>query len=163
MRTLVLMRHAKSDYPAGVADHQRPLADRGRREAVLAGDWLRVNAPEIGAVLCSSAVRTRQTLEQTGIGAPASFLDALYGASPGAMIAEINQVDDGVDTLMVVGHEPTMSEVALNLAGPGSDRDAVERIYLKYPTSAITVLQVPGPWSGLEVGGAEVTSFHVPR
>ena len=65
MRTLVLMRHAKSDYPAGVPDHERPLAPRGTREAGLAGDWLREHAPAIDAVLCSSAVRTRQTLERT--------------------------------------------------------------------------------------------------
>jgi phosphohistidine phosphatase len=163
MRTLVLMRHAKSDYPAGVPDHERPLASRGRREAALAGDWLRDNVPAIDAVLCSSAVRTRQTLERTGLEAPVSFLDVLYGAAPGTMIAEINRVDDGVGTLLVLGHEPTMSDVALGLAGPGSDRDAAEQIYLKYPTSAIAMLRVPGPWAELELSGAELASFHVPR
>ena len=60
--TLVLMRHAKSDYPPGVADHDRPLAPRGIREAGLAGDWLRANTPAIDAVLCSTATRARQTL-----------------------------------------------------------------------------------------------------
>ena len=90
VRTLVLMRHAKSGYPDGVADHARPLAERGEREAALAGDWLRTSAPAIDAVLCSSATRTRQTLERTGVVAPASYLDSLAGASPGAVIAEIN-------------------------------------------------------------------------
>ncbi len=70
MRTLVLLRHAKSDYPGGVADHDRPLAPRGIREAGLAGDWLRAELPAIDAVLCSTATRTRQTLERTGIEAP---------------------------------------------------------------------------------------------
>ena len=93
MRTLVLMRHAKSAYPAGVDDHDRPLADRGEREAALAGDWLRENVPPIDAVLCSSALRTRQTLVfRTGAEAPTSFLDRLYGASPGDVIDEINKV-----------------------------------------------------------------------
>lgn len=163
MRTLVLMRHAKSDYPEGVADHDRPLAGRGIREAALAGDWLRANAPQIDAVLCSSAVRTRQTLERTAIGAPASYLDRLYGASPGEVIDEITKVADDVTALLVVGHEPTTSHLALGLAGPGSDRGAAERIALKYPTSAIAVLQVPGPWAGLHLSGAELVSFHVPR
>lgn len=163
MRTLVLMRHAKSDYPAGVSDHERPLAARGRHEAGLAGQWLRDNAPAIDAILCSSAVRTRQTLKRTGVEAPVSYLDELYGAAPGTMIAEINRVEDGVETLLVVGHEPTISDVALGLAGPGSDRAAAEQIYLKYPTSAIAVLRVPGPWAELELSGAELTSFHVPR
>ena len=66
MRTLLLLRHAKSDYPAGVGDHDRPLAARGIREAGLAGDWLRAAAPPVDAVLCSTATRTRQTLERTG-------------------------------------------------------------------------------------------------
>ncbi len=163
MRTLVLMRHAKSDYPEGVADHQRPLADRGIREGALAGDWLRAHVPAIDAVLCSSATRTRQTLERTGITAPASFLDRIYGASPGEVIDEINKVPDAVATLLVVGHEPTMSHLALGLAGPGSDRDAAEQIARKYPTSAIAVLRVAGPWADLGLSGAELSSFHVPR
>ena len=163
MRTLVLMRHAKSDYPGGVADHERPLAARGIREAALAGDWLRENVPAIEAVLCSSAVRTRQTLERTGVEAPVSYLDRLYDAYPGAVIEEINKVGDDVSTLLVVGHEPTTSHVALGLAGPGSDHGAAEQMSLKYPTSAIAVLQVPGPWAGLQINGAELVSFHVPR
>ncbi len=163
MRNLVLMRHAKSDYPAGVPDHERPLAARGVREAGLAGDWLRENLPGFDAVLCSSAVRTRQTLARTGVEAPVDYLDRLYDAHPGTVIEEINKVADDVTTLLVVGHEPTTSAVALGLAGPGSDRGAAERIALKYPTSAIAVLRVPGTWAGLELSGAELVSFHVPR
>ena len=164
MRTLVLMRHAKSDYPDGVADHQRPLASRGIREAALAGEWLRKNVPNIDTVLCSSAVRTRQTLERTGIAAAVSYSDALYGASPGTMLGEINRVPDGVATLLVVSHEPTVSEMALGLAGaPGSDQQALDGIAMKFPTSGIAVLRVPGTWAGLGLGGAELTSFHVPR
>ena len=72
-RTLLLLRHAKSDYPAGVADHERPLAPRGIREAALAGNWLRAHAPGVDAVLCSTATRTRQTLERTRIEAPTEF------------------------------------------------------------------------------------------
>ena len=163
MRTLVLLRHAKSDYPPGVPDHQRPLADRGIREAARAGQWLRTTVPAIDAVLCSSAVRTRQTLERAGVEADVTFLDALYGATPGTMIGEINNVGDEVEALLVLGHEPTISEVALGLAGQGSDGDAFRQIDQKYPTSGIAVLRVAGPWSGLELGGAELASFHVPR
>ncbi len=157
------MRHAKSDYPAGVGDHDRPLAERGIREGALAGDWLRANVPAIDAVLCSSATRTRQTLGRTAVDAPASFLDRLYDASPGAVIDEINKVDDAVSTLLVVGHEPTMSHLALGLADPDSDREAAEQIARKYPTSAIAVLRVPGSWADLGLSGAELISFHVPR
>ena len=92
-RTLLLLRHAKSDYPAGVADHDRPLAPRGIREAGLAGDWLRANAPAVDAVLCSTATRTRETLARTGLDAPVTFVDRLYDAVPGMVIDEINGVD----------------------------------------------------------------------
>ncbi|BBZ77059.1 hypothetical protein MANY_23960 [Mycolicibacterium anyangense] len=163
-RSLIVMRHAKSDYPSGVADHQRPLAPRGIREAGLAGDWLRDNLPPIEQVLCSSATRTRQTLERTGVNAPVEFSDRLYGATPGTMIEEINQVLDDVATLLVVGHEPTVSQVSLGLADPqASDHDAAAQISMKFPTSAIAVLRVPVSWSALELSGAGLIAFHVPR
>ena len=79
------------------------------------------------------------------------------------MIDEINKVSDDVSTLLVVGHEPTMSHLALGLAGPGSDREAAEQIDRKYPTSAIAVLRVPGSWADLGLSSAELSSFHVPR
>lgn len=163
MRTLVLMRHAKSGYPDGVADYDRPLAPRGEREAALAGDWLRGNVPAIDAVLCSSAVRTRQTLARTMIDAPVSYLDALYGAVPGTMIGRINGADEKLATLLVIGHEPTVSQVALGLAGPASDRQAMARVAEKFPTSGIAVLRVPDRWADLELGAAEFVTFHVPR
>ncbi|WP_328363231.1 histidine phosphatase family protein [Mycobacterium sp. NBC_00419] len=158
------MRHAKSDYPTGVVDHQRPLAPRGIREAGLAGDWLRGNVPSIERVLCSSATRTRQTLDRTGIIAPVEYSDRLYGATPGTMIEEINGVPDEVNALLVVGHEPTVSQVALGLADPQeSDHDAAAQISMKFPTSGIAVLRVPVSWSALELSGAGLIAFHVPR
>nr|WP_156745773.1 histidine phosphatase family protein [Mycobacterium sp. ACS4054] len=162
-RTLLLMRHAKSDYPPGVADHERPLAPRGIREAGLAGDWLRANAPAVDAALCSTATRARETLANTRIDAPVRYSDRLYGATPGTMIEEINAVGDDVQTLLVVGHEPTMSALALGLAGEGTDTAAAERISVKYPTSAIAVLTVPSGWKGLELGRAALIGFEVPR
>ncbi len=171
-RTLLLMRHAKSDYPEGVPDHDRPLAQRGIREAGLAGDWLRANVPAIDAVLCSTATRTRQTLDRTGIVAPVRYSERLYGASPGTMLEEINKTADDVGTLLVIGHEPTMSGLALILADDvaddvadddGTDIAALERISTKFPTSAIAVLAVPGAWKALEPGRAALTGFEVPR
>ncbi|MDV3124449.1 histidine phosphatase family protein [Mycobacterium sp. 21AC1] len=165
-RTLLLMRHAKSDYPDGVADHDRPLAPRGIREAALAGDWIRAHAPTVDAVLCSTAVRTRQTLERTGIDAPVEYAERIYDATPGTLIAEINGVeprfDQAPDTVLVIGHEPAMSAVALGLSD-GANADAAERISLKFPTSSIVVLRTHGPWDQLALGSAELVTFHVPR
>ncbi|MGK2903794.1 MAG: SixA phosphatase family protein [Mycobacterium sp.] len=163
MRTLLLLRHAKSDYPGGVADHDRPLATRGIREAALAGDWLRSVAPPIDAVLCSTATRTRQTLERTGIDAPVRFVDRIYDATPGIVLDEINTVDADVRTLLVIGHEPVMSGLALGLADDSSDADVVTEIGAKFPTSAVALLRVSMPWRELELGGAQLARFHVPR
>lgn len=163
-RSLVLLRHAKSAYPDGVPDHDRPLAKRGIREAALAGDWLRANLCPIDAVLCSTATRARETLARTGINAPAHYVDRLYGATAGTVIEEINRVANDVTTLLVVGHEPTTSEVVLILAGAnGTDTAALERISEKFPTSSIAVLRVDGGWSDVEPGSAALVDFHVPR
>lgn len=163
-RTLVLLRHAKSAYPASGADHDRPLAPRGVREAGLAGDWLRANLPAIDEVLCSTATRTRQTLARTGIDAPVRYADRLYDAAPGTVIAEINNVADEAHTLLVIGHEPAISQVALGLAGgEGTNATVVERISVKFPTSAIAVLRAPCRWEQVELGSAALVGFHVPR
>jgi phosphohistidine phosphatase len=163
-RTLLLLRHAKSDYPEGVADHDRPLAPRGVREAGLAGDWLRAHAPAVDAVLCSTAARTRETLARTRIDAPVEFSDRLYDATPGAIVEEINNVDPDVETLLVIGHEPAMSQLALGLATEdGSNPTAAEGISTKFPTSAIAVLRTSEPWDRLALDGATLVTFHVPR
>ena len=129
-RTLLLLRHAKSDYPAGVADHDRPLAARGVREAALAGDWLRAHAPAVDAVLCSTATRTRETLARTRIEAPVSYVDRLYDATPGTVIDEINGVDSDVETLLVIGHEPTMSPGGTRARHPGRQQQDCGRTHL---------------------------------
>ena len=130
----------------------------------MAGDWLRTNVSDIDLVLCSTATRARQTLERTGVQAPVRYVERLYGATPGMVIDEINGVDEDVTTLLVVGHEPTMSEVATGLAGAeGTDNAARERLSAKFPTSALAVLDVAGRWKDLTLGGAALVDFHVPR
>ena len=165
-RTLLLLRHAKSDYPAGVPDHDRPLAPRGTREAPLAGQWIAANAPPVDAVLCSTATRTRQTLARTGVDAPVEYVDRLYDATPGTVIDLINGVgsrfDTEVQTLLVIGHEPTMSQLALGLNFEGNDQ-AAQQIATKFPTSAVAMLGVEEPWDALTLRGAALIAFHVPR
>ncbi len=163
-RTLVLLRHAKSAYPDGVVDHDRPLAPRGKREAALAGDWLRANLPAIDAVLCSTATRARETLAHTGIDAPVRYADRLYDATPGTVIDEINGVGDDVTVLLLVAHEPTMTQLALGLSRvDNANTDVAERISAKFPTSAMAVLRFDRGWKAVELGSAELDDFHVPR
>jgi phosphohistidine phosphatase len=92
------------------------------------------------------------------------YADRLYSATPATVIDEINAVDDEVNTLLVIGHEPVISEVAISLAGAdGTDTAAAERISAKFPTSAIAVLRVRCRWQRLEPRGAALVGFHVPR
>jgi len=167
-RTLLLLRHSKSDYPDGVTDQDRPLASRGIREAALAGEWIRDNVGAVDAVLCSTATRTRQTLERSGIAAPVQYVDRLYDATPGVVIEEINGVgthfDDEVSTLLVVGHEPVMSMLSLSLADEESSNSPVaQRLSTKFPTSSVAVLRVTAPWDSLALRGAELIDFHTAR
>lgn len=167
-RTLLLLRHAKSDYPDGVPDHDRPLAPRGIREAALAGEWIKATVDGVNAVLCSTAIRTRQTLERTGIAAPVEFVDRIYDATPGIVIEEINGVQsrfgDEVSTLLVVGHEPVMSSLALGLADEeSSNAPAAQQLSAKFPTSSIAVLRSAAPWDRWALRSAELVDFHTAR
>jgi phosphohistidine phosphatase len=107
-------------------------------------------------------------LERTRIDAPTEFVDRLYDATAGTVIDEINGVssrfDREVATLLVIGHEPTMSAVSLGLAtAEGSNNAAAERISEKFPTSSIAVLRTGDDWSQLALNGATLVTFHVPR
>ncbi|AOW93157.1 hypothetical protein BFN03_12225 [Rhodococcus sp. WMMA185] len=161
-RTLILMRHGKAGYSESATDHERPLTTRGRREAGLAGEWLRSNQPTIDAVLCSSARRTRETLEATRIDAPTRVVDGLYGAYPGRVLEEIAQIEPAVRTLLVVGHAPGMPLTALDLADD-LDTGAARLIREKFPTSALAVLTVPCEWDELTSRAALLTTLHIPR
>jgi len=169
-RHLVLLRHAKSAYPHGVPDHDRPLAGKGRRNAAAAGDWFRGEGPRPDLVICSDAQRARHTWEIVS-----SRLDStielqleprLYGATPGEVITIARGCaarDDAVHTLVVVGHEPTLSTTALLLAGDGSEELALESLATKFPTSAVAVLTFTGSWADLSPGLPMLTAFAVPR
>ncbi len=165
-RTLVLLRHGKSAYPPDCADRDRPLAERGIREAGLAGDWLRPHVPPVDAVLCSPATRTRQTFDRTRLTAPVHYAERLYDATPGTVIDVINGVaahfDTDIRTLLVIGHEPALSRVALGLSD-GGNATAAQRISEKFPTSAIAVLRTAADWDELALQGAALVAFHVPR
>lgn len=168
-RILILLRHGKSDYPGGVADHDRPLAPRGRREAALAGDWLRAGSWDpsgdatIDLVRCSTATRARETLERTGIDAPSSFTDEIYEATSDEIIAMLRRVHHRVRTLLVVGHGPGLPDTALALAGPASDPGALDAVQRGFPTSAMAVIDVPEPWEELDPDTCALRAFHVSR
>lgn len=142
MNRLLLMRHGKAAYPAGVDDFSRPLAERGHREAALAGDWIRENIGTVDAVLCSSATRTRETLTATGIDAPTQFLDEIYEAWTDDLLAAVRAAEPDAATVLLIGHAPGTPDLADQLAGEDSDPASVDQIRNGFPTSSIAVLEV---------------------
>ena len=162
VRTLILMRHGKSAYPGGVADHDRPLARRGQREAALAGEWLRATQPPIDAVRCSTSERTRLTLTATGVDAPVEYDESIYGGYPRELVEVIQLVDDAVQTLLLVGHVPGIPWTAWELASNRSSPQA-QAMDEKFPTSALAVLEFDRPWADLGPGTGDLVCFHIPR
>ncbi len=158
-RRLVLMRHGKSGYPPGVPDHDRPLAERGRREARLAGEWMADDGLDIGAVLCSTATRTRETLQRTEIDAPTTYVDDIYGGWPVDIFEALRTyIDDDTDTVLVVGHDPGMPSTALALDPEGE----IDR----FPTSAYAIVEISSTWSQIGLApdpDAHLVAVRVPR
>jgi phosphohistidine phosphatase len=168
LKRLILMRHAKAAYPLGVADHDRPLAQRGHHEAPLAGKWLLEQGIVPDFILCSSSLRTRQTCtwvcQQLGDKAPTPKLEErLYATGASTMLSVINHVPDTVQTLMVISHLPGVQDLALRLASRESDEDAYMELASRYPTSALTVFEHTKPWAELDGQDARATHFHIPR
>ena len=157
------MRHAKSGYPEGVADFDRPLSDRGRREGPLAGAWIRARTGGIDAVLCSGAARTRETLHVAGIAAHTTYADEIYEATPGEILGQIALTSGDVRRLLVIGHAPGIPSTVATLATDDSDAVALRAVRTKFPTSAIAVLEFAGAWTDLTAVGARLTAFEIPR
>jgi phosphohistidine phosphatase len=157
-RALVVVRHAKSDWATGGPDHERPLNERGRRDAPVLGRWLRENLEDgIGLVVCSTATRARQTwrlaADAFDPAPPARFEERVYGAEPAALMSVIDELDDDVTTAALVGHNPGLSELVRLVTG-----DAVE---LK--TSAVAVLAWAGPWADVWVRRGSLVAHATPR
>ncbi len=163
MRTLILARHAKSDYPAGVADHDRPLSPRGRRDAPVAGQWVADNVGGPEQALVSTALRAQETWTAIAAaipGTPQHDEPRIYEASPGQLLRVIAEIPADVKSVIIVGHNPGLEELAerLSSSSPSSDRD---RLVEKYPTSAVAVFRTEQDWA--HVVTAELVAFAVPR
>ncbi len=161
---LLLVRHAKSswDEPA-TPDRDRPLAKRGRSAAARLGAHLRSSGLLPDLVLCSSALRTRRTLELLGLpDTHERFEDRLYGASDREILACIREMAGASRTLLVIGHNPGMQDLAVELVGPELDEAAV-RLRERFPTCALASFEIEGAWHELGPGRARLSSFVVPK
>ncbi|GAB3053582.1 histidine phosphatase family protein [Intrasporangium mesophilum] len=146
--TLILLRHAKSDWSGGEADFDRPLAPRGRRQAPEAGVWLARHVDRIDLAVVSAANRTRSTwdLVAAELDAPPETLteERLYAASDRELLAVVRELPEDAETVVLVGHNPGLEDLAWTLTG--------EPVAL--PTSALAVITLSRPWSaaGQDVG-----------
>jgi phosphohistidine phosphatase len=164
VRRLYLLRHAKSDWgDPSLADHERPLAPRGRKAAARMARHLRDEGIRPELVLCSTARRVKETLEAMEAAledAPTLAESGLYGATAETLLARLRQVPDDVGSVMLVGHNPGLQDLATLLAGGGRE---LQRLREKYPTCALATLDVgEGSWSLLQPGEAELVALVTP-
>ncbi|MDX3529557.1 histidine phosphatase family protein [Streptomyces sp. ID05-39B] len=164
-RRIVLFRHAKADWPQ-VTDHERPLADRGRQDAAVAGRKLTDSGIAVDLALCSTATRTRETWKLAVHELPhrpkTVYEERIYDASPGELIALLNEVSDDVRNLVLVGHNPGIEGLAEILSGT-AEEDARERMTRRgFPAAAFAVLTFDGSWKSLEPGTASLVDYWAP-
>jgi phosphohistidine phosphatase len=160
-KLLVLLRHAKSSWAdPDLLDHDRPLNRRGREAAALVGRRLRHEGPHPDLVLCSSATRTRQTLELLALpeSVDVEIEDQLYGAAASDLLERVRQVPARYAIVLLVSHNPGTEELARML-----DRDGLVGVD-KFPTAAVAMLRFAARgWDEIDGGRAQLDSFFTPR
>ena len=165
-RTLILLRHGKSSWSdSTLADIDRPLAPRGERAARKLAKYIRRKRIRPALVLCSPALRTRQTLEAVeaslGKRCVVEVVPQLYAASEQELLELLQALPEPVSSVMLVGHNPGLQNLALVLASQGAHLPQLEE---KFPTGALATLVVrSASWSALGPGEAELVDYVVPR
>jgi phosphohistidine phosphatase len=169
VKIILLLRHAKSAWgQPGLDDHERPLNKRGERAAEAMAEHIVHNAPRPDLILCSTAVRTRQTLAPlvhrlTNPVPPIALEKGLYLASEQALLVRLRAVPEDVRTVLLIGHNEGIGELAAALAGSG-DPASLDYMHEKFPTGALATLEVAhGLWRDLAPGAAELMAFVRPR
>ena len=168
MRRLILLRHAKSDRGIlGIPDHARPLNPRGKEAASRIGAYMAKHHLVPDQVLCSTAQRTRETWEVVEKAfdnpVPASFEKRLYDADPERILTVLQETKPEAHTVMIVGHNPAMQEVA-NLLIAAGDIDQRANLHQKLPTGALVVIDFAvDSWADVHAHGGRLDRFVSPR
>jgi phosphohistidine phosphatase len=166
-RTLVLVRHAKAEASAPT-DFERRLTERGHADAAEAGTWLAEQGIEPDYALVSAAARTTETWEDIALAAGweldlAAYDDGLFAAGTDTALDLVRETEDGITTLLVIGHNPTIGNLAQLLDDGAGDEDAGNAMALGFSTAGVAVFAYDGDWADLEEGAAMVTGFHLGR
>jgi phosphohistidine phosphatase len=165
MKRMYLLRHAKSSWKdASLPDRERPLSGRGRRAAKAMSRHLDEASVQVQLVLCSPATRTRETLELIRpclTGSRVQIEAELYRATAAELLERVRHLPDAVDSVLIIGHNPALHQLTLDLARPGS---LTSRLAEKYPTGALVELELGvDSWTLVGEGAGEVVSFVRPR
>ncbi|MCX4509892.1 histidine phosphatase family protein [Streptomyces sp. NBC_01619] len=165
-RRIVLLRHAKADWPQ-VSDHERPLADRGRMDAPVAGRKLADTGIPFDLALCSTSARTRETWKLAVHELPERprtvYEERLYDASLGDLLALLNETPDDIADLLLIGHNPGMLALADALAGK-AEGDTMQRMTRGgFPTAAFAVVGFSGSWKTVEHGVGTLLDYWAPH
>lgn len=166
VKTIVLVRHAKSAWGLDVGDHDRPLSGRGKRDAAALGHHLTAQGLVPDAVVCSTAVRARDTwMRALGGGAtdvPVRYLERIYEGQAPDLATVLRTTAADVSTVMMIGHAPGVPDLVEYLAVRTKGR-AWKQLDTKFPTSAMAVLRFSGSWGDTGRHRAELLSIDVPR
>ncbi|MEV5339205.1 histidine phosphatase family protein [Streptomyces sp. NPDC052676] len=164
-RRIVLFRHAKADWPQ-VNDHERPLAERGRKDAAEAGRRLADTGIPFDLALCSTATRTRETwklaVHEFAHRPRTVYEERIYEASPGELIALLNETPDDAQNLLLIGHNPGVHGLAEVLAGSAEEEARGRMTRRGFPAAAFAVLSFSGSWKSLEPGVATLLDYWAP-
>ena len=168
MKQLLLLRHAKSSWGSDdLPDRQRPLAPRGEEAGTRMGEAMAERGLLPDRILCSPAVRTRQTLERLkpslAAATPVEFVEDLYDAPESTYLGIIHDHGGDAGRLLVIGHNPHTHATAVVLSGDG-DRRERSQLMLKFPTAGLAVLAFDdGPWTDIAPGSGRLETFLRPR
>ncbi len=159
MKTLLLLRHAKSSWAnPEIEDFDRPLNKRGKRAAADIGAWLRAQGWAPDEILCSAARRTRETCERLNADCAPTLMEEIYEAPPGQLLAAVQGARG--ETVMMVGHNPGIGALARYLARETPDHPRFD----DYPTGALTILRFDlETWGDIQPGSGEVVTFLTPH
>lgn len=161
------MRHAKAEEGAGKVDHDRELNARGRRDAAAAGVWLKEQGLVPDLVICSTAVRTRQTWEAACKGgAHTEFVEyrkSVYTGGADDTVQAIREDAGDMASVLVIGHNPTMAQLASLLSDGDGSQQAHEALGEGFVTSGLAVLKYSGDWADIDWGSCELERFHASR
>ncbi|MEL1249889.1 SixA phosphatase family protein [Aurantiacibacter gilvus] len=165
MKRLGLLRHAKSDWDdMSLRDFDRGLNARGRRGAALMGEHILQQGGKWDMVLASPAERVKRTLEASGLDLPARFEETAYLADATTLIRLLNSCDDEADAVLLMGHNPGLQELALDLVAPPNENDLFNAVMQKFPTAAFAVLELDiAHWADLAEGCGKLVHFARPR